>query len=89
MKLIPMKSVVSSMQGVDYHPGDLRLPQKDGPTHGPIQQAVHGNEGTPGGHASRRKGAIYGQTSFESKGDKQRLSDCLPMGKTALVTVHV
>jgi hypothetical protein len=76
------------MQCVDYHAGDLGLPQENWPAHGSIQQAVHGNEGTPGGHASRRKGAIYGQTSFESKGDKQRLSDCLPMWKTALVTVH-
>jgi len=88
VQLVTMKASFTVPDSVDHDLRDFLLPEANRTLSGPIEQAVHGNEGLAGRAASRRKNAVLRKTSRKPKRDKHGTPRGIPMSQATFVAVH-
>jgi len=88
VQLVTMKPSFTVPDGIDRDLRDFVLPEENRTLSGPIQQAIHGNEGLSRGAASRRKNAALWKTSRKPKCDEHGAAHGIPMRQATFVSIH-
>jgi len=89
MKLVTVESPFSIMESRYHHPCQFRSAEAQRSVDASVQQPIHRYEcSARPGHAIGREQPMRGKTAAQTKRDKQRLIDSVPVRKAPLVVSH-
>jgi hypothetical protein len=89
VELVAMESLLPIAQGCRHHPRQFRAVEVQRSAGAPVQQAIHGRKCPAGlSQAIGKEHAMRGKAAVQTKRDKQRLIDSVPVRKSPLVVSH-
>jgi hypothetical protein len=88
-KMHAMESLLSIVQGCHHHPRQFRAVEVQRSAGAPVEQAIHGHKCPAGlSQAIGKEHAMRWKAAAQTKRDKQRLIDSVPVRMSPLVVSH-
>ena len=88
MKLVSPEPSFAVSQSFNYEVCNVRSAEKPRTTRCLVQYTVQGHKRSAARQLIRWKNTIGGQAAVQTKSDKQRLTDGIPMGQASFVVLH-